>query len=199
MKEILVLYYSRHGAVRALAEQIAQGIHQVAGVTARMRTVPGIFSTLEGRPEEDAPEHIPYATAADLSECIGLALGSPARFGSMAAEMKYFFDGLTGSWASGALEGKPAIVFTSSGSMHGGQESTLLSMMLPLMHHGMVIAGIPYSEPDLNTTRSGGTPYGITHVSGINSKTDLSDEEGRLALAAGRRLALIACRLDPRR
>jgi len=198
MKEILVLYYSRHGSVRKLAEQISGGIRQVPGIGARLRTVPPVFAD-ESAADDEVPTGVPCATAADLSECIGLALGSPARFGSMAAPMKYFLDGLAGSWASSALEDKPAIVFTSSSSMHGGQEGTLLSMMIPLLHHGMIIAGIPYSEADLNTTRSGGTPYGASHVSGIDGNATLSAEETRLALAAGRRLALLAARLEGRR
>ena len=199
MKEILVLYYSRHGAVRALAEQIALGIHQVPGIAARVRTVPRISTVCEAVEDDIPSDGPPYAEAADLSECIGLALGSPTRFGNMAAPMKYFLDGLAGSWTNGALEGKPAIVFTSSSSLHGGQETTLLSMMVPLLHHGMVIAGIPYSHPELNTTRSGGTPYGPTHVAGPDGDAALSDEEKRLAIAAGRRLALLASRLETAR
>lgn len=195
MKEILVLYYSRHGSVRALAEHIARGIHQVPGVAARVRTVPRVSAVCEAVADEIPADGPPYADAADLAACAGLALGSPTRFGNMAAPMKYFLDGLAGAWVNGALAGKPAMVFTSSSSLHGGQESTLLSMMLPLLHHGMLIVGLPYSEADLNHTRSGGSPYGATHVAGADGDTQLSDEEARLAVAAGRRLATLVCRL----
>ncbi|HTH43841.1 MAG TPA: NAD(P)H:quinone oxidoreductase, partial [Oxalicibacterium sp.] len=164
---ILVLYYSRHGATRKLAEFIGQGIDSVAGCEARLRTVPAV-STVTEATEPDVPDNgAPYVELRDLEECAGLALGSPTRFGNMAAPMKYFLDGTTSQWLSGALAGKPACLFTSTGSLHGGQESTLLSMMLPLLHHGMLILGLPYTQPELMTTASGGTPYGASHWSGV--------------------------------
>ncbi|AVR89406.1 NAD(P)H:quinone oxidoreductase [Thauera aromatica] len=199
MQEILVLYYSRRGSVRALAEQIAAGIHEVPGAAARVRTVPKVSAVCEAMEDEIPAEGPPYAELRDLEECIGLALGSPTRFGNMAAPLKYFVDGLGGAWANGALEGKPACVFTSSGSMHGGQETTLLSMMLPLLHHGMLLLGIPYSELALDATRSGGTPYGASHVAGRDGQAVLSPEELVLARAQGRRLADTALRLARRR
>jgi NAD(P)H dehydrogenase (quinone) len=194
-KEILVLYYSQHGATRQMAQLIARGIEQVAGVRARLRTVPKVSTVCEstepGIPEAGAP----YATLCDLEECIGLALGSPARFGNMASAMKYFWDGTSSLWMKHALVGKPAAVFTSSSSMHGGQESTLLSMMLPLLHHGMLILGIPYSEAELSSTQSGGTPYGASHVAGLASDQPISDAEKKLCMALGRRLAHAALKL----
>ncbi|QDF98568.1 NAD(P)H:quinone oxidoreductase type IV [Azoarcus sp. DD4] len=195
MQEILVLYYSHRGSVRALAEQIALGIHQVPGMAARVRTVPKVSTVCEAV-ESDVPgDGPPYVELADLQECVGLAIGSPTRFGNMAAPMKYFLDGLAGAWVNGTLAGKPACVFTSTASLHGGQESTLLSMMLPLLHHGMMLVGIPYSEPGLNATRSGGTPYGASHVAGADGSAALSEDERMLAVALGRRLALAAKRL----
>jgi NAD(P)H dehydrogenase (quinone) len=195
MKEILVLYYSHRGSVRALAEQIALGIESSGRVTARLRTVPRLRSAIEA-PEASIPaDGPPYAEACDLEECIGLALGSPTRFGNMAAPLKYFLDGTSAQWLSGALTGKPACVFTSTGTLHGGQEATLLSMMLPLLHHGALLLGIPYSEPDLHSTQSGGTPYGVSHVSGAQGDARLSDAERRLAFAQGKRLADTALRL----
>ena len=192
MAEVLVLYYSRGGSVAALARQIARGIGEVDGMTARVRTVPPVAvqteTALPPVPESGAP----YVTAADLRECSGLAIGSPTRFGNMAAPMKHFFDGLGSEWASGVLIGKPAGVFTSTASMHGGQESTLLSMMVPLLHHGCVITGIPYSEPRLSSTQTGGTPYGPSHVAGAQDDPTLSDDEAELARAFGRRLAALA-------
>ncbi len=192
MSDILVLYYSRGGSVAALARQIARGIGEVDGMTARVRTVPPVAvqteTALPPVPESGAP----YVTAADLRECSGLAIGSPTRFGNMAAPMKHFFDGLGSEWASGVLIGKPAGVFTSTASMHGGQESTLLSMMVPLLHHGCVITGIPYSEPRLSSTQTGGTPYGPSHVAGAQDDPTLSDDEAELARAFGRRLAALA-------
>lgn len=192
MSDILVLYYSRGGSVAALARQIARGIGEVDGMTARVRTVPPVAvqteTALPPVPESGAP----YVTAADLRECSGLAIGSPTRFGNMAAPMKHFFDGLGSEWASGVLIGKPAGVFTSTASMHGGQESTLLSMMVPLLHHGCVITGIPYSEPRLSSTQTGGTPYGPSHVAGAQDDATLSDDEAELARAFGRRLAALA-------
>lgn len=195
MHEILVLYYSHRGSVRALAEQIAAGIHQVPGAVARVRTVPRVSTVCEAVEDDIPPEGPPYVEVADLEDCIGLALGSPTRFGNMAAPVKYFLDGLSGAWVNGALEGKPACVFTSSASMHGGQESTLLSMMLPLFHHGMVLMGLPFSEAALSSTRSGGTPYGASHVAGADGLPTLSEDEIQLAQAQGRRLAAAALRL----
>jgi NAD(P)H dehydrogenase (quinone) len=198
MQEVLVLYYSHRGSVRALAELIARGIDAVPGVSARLRTVPRVSTVCEST-EPDIPDHgAPYAEARDLEECIGLALGSPTRFGNMAAPMKYFIDGTAGPWLSGALAGKPACVFTSSASQHGGQESTLLSMMTPLLHHGMLIVGLPFSEPDLTRSRSGGSPYGATHVAGNDDNTRITDEEKRLAIALGKRLAETSLKLAAR-
>ncbi|MDD3354276.1 NAD(P)H:quinone oxidoreductase [Zoogloea sp.] len=195
MQEILVLYYSHRGSVRALSEVIARGIDSVPGISARVRTVPKVSTVCEAT-ESDIPEKgAPYVEMRDLEECIGLALGSPTRFGNMAAPMKYFLDGTAGPWLAGALSGKPACVFTSSASQHGGQESTLLSMQVPLLHHGMLIIGIPFSEPDLTRTRSGGSPYGATHWAGKDDSTQLTDEEKRLATALGRRLAETALKL----
>ena len=199
MQEILVLYYSHRGSVRALAEQIAIGIHQVPGAAARMRTVPRVSTVCEAVEDEVPADGPPYVEASDLAECVGLALGSPTRFGNMAAPMKYFFDGLVGAWVNGALIGKPACVFSSSSSLHGGQESTLLTMMVPLLHHGMLLLGIPFSESALNTTRSGGTPYGATHVAGADGVAVLTTEEIELARAQGRRLAEVALRLAGKR
>jgi NAD(P)H dehydrogenase (quinone) len=194
-REILVLYYSHHGSVRELARHIARGIEQTPGVVARLRTVPRV-STLCETTEASIPEAgAPYVEAIDLEECIGLAMGSPTRFGNMAAPLKYFLDSTSGLWLKGALVGKPAVVFTSSTSMHGGQESTLLSMMLPLLHHGMMILGLPYTEAALSTTREGGTPYGASHVSGSNGETAASDAEKQLAVGLGRRLAETAIKL----
>ncbi len=194
MKEILVLYYSHRGSVRALAECVAGGVHQ-AGALARVRTVPRVSAVCEAVEDEIPSEGPPYAEARDLAECAGLVLGSPTRFGNMAAPMKYFVDGLAGDWINGTLVGKPAGLFTSTASMHGGQESTLLSMMLPLLHHGMLIVGVPYTEPDLNATRSGGTPYGASHVAGPDGNPALTEAETRLARALGRRVAECALRL----
>jgi NAD(P)H dehydrogenase (quinone) len=196
MKEILVLYYTQHGSVRNLAQAIALGVESIKGVGARIRTVPKVSAVCEAS-EPAIPAHgAPYAELRDLEECVGMALGSPTRFGNMAAPLKYFLDGTSNVWASSALAGKPAAVFSSTASLHGGQESTLLSMMLPLLHHGMVLVGLPYSEPDLNTTRTGGTPYGATHVSGMPVDTALTAEERRLAIALGHRLAATALKLS---
>lgn len=192
---ILVLFYSRHGATRKLAELIAQGIESVPGCDARLRTVPAVSTVTEATAPEVPAEGAPYVELDDLQECHGLALGSPTRFGNMAAAMKYFWDGTSAQWLSGALAGKPACVFTSTGSLHGGQESTLLSMMLPLMHHGMMVLGIPYTHPDLMTTASGGSPYGASHWSGLDGQKAITDEEKRLAVALGRRLAETALKL----
>lgn len=195
MKEILVLYYSHRGSVRALAEEVARGVHLVSGAAARVRTVPRVSTVCEAIEDEIPPAGPPYAEVRDLEECAGVVIGSPTRFGNMAAPMKYFLDGLAGCWVNGTLVGKPAGVFTSSSSMHGGQETTLVSMMLPLLHHGALIVGLPYLEPDLNTTQSGGTPYGASHVAGVDGNTQLSAEEKRLAAALGRRVADVAVRL----
>ena len=195
MKEILVLYYSRYGSTLNLARQIGRGIDSVEGAAARLRTVPPVSTVSEATAPAVPDSGAPYAEARDLEECIGLALGSPTRFGNMAAPLKYFLDGTSPQWLAGALTGKPAAVFTSTTSMHGGQESTLLSMTLPLLHHGMLIVGLPYSEPDLSTTLDGGTPYGASHVSGHDGRTQLSEAEARLAFALGRRLALTALKL----
>jgi len=192
MNEILILYYSRQGSTAALARQICRGVEGVAGMRARLRTVPPVAATID-RPDPAVPdEGPPYATHQDLLECRGLILGSPTRFGNMAAPLKYFIDGLGAEWARGTLAGKPAAVFTSTATMHGGQEATLISMMMPLIHHGMVIVGIPYTEPELNSTRSGGSPYGATHVSGTANDRPVSDEESHLAFALGKRLAALA-------
>jgi len=186
---ILVLYYSRHGATRKLAELIAQGVESVAGCDARLRTVPAISTVTEAVEAEVPTSGAPYVDADDLLQCHGLALGSPTRFGNMASAMKYFWDGTAPQWLSGTLAGKPAAVFTSTGSMHGGQESTLLTMMLPLLHHGMLIVGLPYTHPELMNTHSGGTPYGASHWAGVNGNQPLSDDSRTLAIALGKRLA----------
>lgn len=196
MKEVLVLYYSRKGSVHALAEQIARGVERVPGVAARLRTVPAVSAVCEASEGDVPADGPPYATLDDLDACIGLALGSPTRFGNMAAPMKYFLDGTIGPWVNGALAGKPAAVFSSSGSMHGGQETTLMTMMLPLMHHGMVMVGLPYSERALSATTTGGTPYGVTHVAGHDGNPELSADERLLAQAQGERLARIALALE---
>lgn len=195
MADILVLYYSHTGAVKELAAHIARGIDSVEGVSARVRTVPKVSTIAEATAPAVPDSGPPYVTSADLQECIGLALGSPTRFGNMAAPLKYFIDGTGGEWMSGTLAGKPAAVFTSTSSMHGGNESTLLSMMLPLLHHGMVIMGVPYTEPGVSETQTGGTPYGASHISGADNSKPISDTEKLLAYAAGRRLALIALKL----
>jgi NAD(P)H dehydrogenase (quinone) len=194
-REILVLYYSRHGAVRELARHIARGIESVPGAAARLRTVPPVSAVSEAVAPALPDEGAPYAELADLEDCSGLALGSPTRFGNMAAPLKYFLDSTSSLWLKGALAGKPAAVFTSTASMHGGQESTLLSMMLPLLHHGMLIVGIPFTEPALSATREGGTPYGASHVSGSEGRSASTDDEKALALALGRRLAETALKL----
>jgi NAD(P)H dehydrogenase (quinone) len=199
MKDILVLYYSRHGATRDLALAVAQGVDSVPGMQARVRTVPAVSAVSEATEPAIPLDGPPYAEARDLEECVGLALGSPTRFGNMAASLKYFLDGTAPQWMSGALAGKPACVFTSTGSLHGGQESTLLSMMLPLLHHGMLMLGIPYTETALSTTQTGGTPYGASHVSGAGvSESALSADEKMLAVALGVRLARTASLLAAR-
>lgn len=195
LHEILVLYYSHHGAVKQMAQLVARGIGEVDGVAARLRTVPRVSTVAEAVDPAVPDSGAPYAELQDLEECIGIAVGSPTRFGNMAAPMKYFWDSTGGLWMKGALAGKPAAVFTSSSSLHGGQETTLTSMMLPLLHHGMVIVGISYSEPDLLTTTSGGTPYGASHVAGISSDLPITDHERKLCLALGKRLAMTAMKL----
>lgn len=195
MSYILVLYYSRYGAIAEMANQIARGINEVSTIEARLRTVPRVSTVCESTESEIPPSGAPYATLEDISNCSGLILGSPTRFGNMAAPLKYFIDSLSSLWLSGSLAGKPAAVFSSTASLHGGQETTLLSMMLPLLHHGMLIAGLPYTETDLLTTQSGGTPYGPTHVAGDESKNPLTEEEKRLCKALGKRVAEIAVKL----
>ncbi len=195
MSEILVLYYSQGGSVHQMAQLVARGVESVKGVKARIRTVPKVSANYEATEPDVPASGAPYAELKDLQECIGLALGSPTRFGNMAAPMKYFLDGTTGLWLKGALIGKPAAVFTSTGSMHGGQESTLLTMMLPLMHHGMVMVGLPYSEPELSSTLSGGTPYGASHVGGAADDKPITEDERKLCIALGKRLAEISLKL----
>lgn len=189
MREILVLYYSHHGAVRELAHLVARGIEGVPGARARLRTVPRVSGVCEAVEPEIPPAGPPYAELADLEQCAGIAVGSPTRFGNMAAAMKYFWDGTGPLWMKGALVGKPAAVFTSSSSLHGGQETTLVSMMLPLLHHGMLLMGLPYTEPELLNTTSGGTPYGASHVAGAANDAPVTEAERRLAIELGRRLA----------
>ena len=195
MADILILYYSRHGSVAQLARHVARGVEEVDGMRARVRSVPPVaaVTTVAQPPVPD--EGAPYASIADLRECSGLILGSPTRFGSMAAPLKHFLDGTAAEWVSGTLSGKPAGVFTSTGTMHGGQESTLLSMMLPLLHHGMLLVGIPFTEDALNATASGGTPYGASHVAGVDGESPISDDERSLARTLGRRVAGIAAKL----
>jgi NAD(P)H dehydrogenase (quinone) len=192
--EILVLYYSVGGSVKRMADLIASGIERVPGATSRVRTVPRVSTGIEKQdaiPDSGAP----YAELRDLEECAGLALGSPTRFGNMAAPLKHFLDGTALLWQRGALAGKPACVFTSTASLHGGQETTLLSMMLPLLHHGMLVMGLPYTQAELNATRSGGTPYGASHFAGVADDQPISDAERTLCIAQGKRLAEIASRL----
>ena len=195
MKEILVLYYSHTGAVKEMARAVARGVESVPGMSARVRTVPRVSSVIEAVESPVPASGPPYVELRDLEECAGLALGSPTRFGNMAAPLKYFLDGTGGLWLRGAMAGKPAAVFTSTATLHGGQETTLLSMLLPLLHHGMVIVGLPYTEPDLTSTTSGGSPYGATHVAGSGADRPLSQEEQRLCVSLGRRLAQTASRL----
>ena len=195
MSEILVLYYSQGGAVKDLAQLIARGVESVDGAKARIRTVPKVSVNCEAT-ESDIPNSgDPYVELKDLEECIGLALGSPGYFGNMAAPLKYFLDSTTGLWLKGALIGKPGAVFASTGSMHGGNETVLLSMMLPLIHHGMLIVGIPYSEPALSSSQSGGTPYGASHVGGAMDDKSITADEKKLCLALGKRLAETALKL----
>ena len=195
MSEIVVLYYSQGGAVHQMAQLVARGVESVKGVKARIRTVPKVSANCEATEPDVPASGAPYAELKDLQECIGLALGSPTRFGNMAAPMKYFLDGTAGLWLKGSLVGKPAAVFTSTGSMHGGQESTLITMMLPLMHHGMIMVGLPYSEPELSSTSSGGTPYGASHVGGAADDRPITEDERKLCIALGKRLAETALKL----
>jgi NAD(P)H dehydrogenase (quinone) len=196
VNEVLVLYYSRHGSVAQMARAIAHGVESVPGVAARLRTVPPVSADPDERAPPIPDDGPPYATLDDLRECAGLLLGSPTRFGNMAAALKHFLDGSSALWLSGALSGKPAAVFTSTGTLHGGQESTLLSMMLPLLHHGMLLVGLPYTEPALSATRSGGTPYGASHHAGTGTQPQgLSREERTLCELLGRRVAETAQRL----
>ena len=190
-----MVYYSRSGMTAELARQVCRGVESVAGARARLRSVPAVSAESE-RPVTNVPESgAPFATMEDLRDSDGVALGSPTRFGNMAAPLKYFLDGSGGLWLNGTLAGKPAAVFTSTATQHGGQESTLLSMMLPLLHHGMVIVGVPYTEPELSGTASGGTPYGASHVAGMDGVRPLSEDERRLCLVLGRRLAQVAVKL----
>ena len=199
MAEILVLYYSRYGATAKMAEHIAEGVEQTRHASAKIRTVPKVSASCEATEPTIPTDGPPYATLDDLKNCAGLALGSPTRFGNMAAPMKYFLDGTISLWLSGALANKPAAVFTSTASMHGGQETTLISMMLPLMHLGMMMVGLPYTESDLAATRSGGTPYGASHLAGSDSKLAITAEEQRLCRALGKRLAEVALKLIERK
>jgi NAD(P)H dehydrogenase (quinone) len=195
MKEILVLYYSQGGSVREMAQLVARGIESVKDVKARIRTVPKVSANCEATEPDIPASGAPYAELRDLEECIGLAMGSPTRYGNMAAALKYFLDGTTPLWLKGALVGKPAAVFTSTGSLHGGQESTLLTMMIPLLHHGMVMIGLPYSEPELSSTTTGGTPYGPSHVAGVADDRPITEDERKLCIALGKRLAETALKL----
>jgi NAD(P)H dehydrogenase (quinone) len=195
MKEILVLYYSRHGNTATMANKIARGVEEIADISACLRTVPTISTACEASDEEIPESGPPYAELEELARCDGLILGSPTHFGNMAAPLKYFLDQTSTLWLSGALSGKPASVFTSSSSLHGGQEATLLSMMLPLLHHGMLISGLPSSEPELLKTTTGGTPYGASHLAGADSSLALSEDEAKLCKALGRRVANLASKL----
>lgn len=195
MSEILVLYYSQGGAVHEMAKLVARGVESVKGIKARIRTVPKVSANCEATEPDVPTKGAPYAELKDLEECIGIALGSPTRFGNMAAPMKYFLDGTTSQWLKGSLIGKPAAVFTSTGSMHGGNESTLITMMLPLLHHGMLMVGLPYSEPELSSTNSGGTPYGASHIGGTADDRPITEDERKLCMALGKRLAQTAIKL----
>lgn len=196
MSYILVLYYSRYGAVAEMANHIARGVAEITGMEARVRTVPRVSTVCETTEDEIPTNGPPYATLEEVRDCAGIILGSPTRFGNMAAPLKYFIDGMSSLWLSGALVGKPAAVFSSTASLHGGQEMTLISMMIPLLHHGAIIVGLPYTETDLLTTTSGGTPYGPTHLAGSESKNPLTEEEKRLCKALGKRVAEIAGKLS---
>ncbi|MAD28290.1 MAG: NAD(P)H:quinone oxidoreductase [Woeseiaceae bacterium] len=197
MKEILVLYYSKNGSTEALAREICHGVDSVNNIKSKLRTVPSISTVCEST-EEDIPQNGPaYVEKKDLQECSGLILGSPTRFGNMAAELKYFLDSTTNEWLNNTLEGKPAGVFTSSQSMHGGQETTLLTMAIPLIHHGMLFTGVPYSTKELSNTTSGGTPYGPSHVASATSINEITLEEKVIAQSLGKRIALITSQINP--
>ena len=195
MAEILIVYYSRNGSVARLARHIARGVEEIPGMSARLRSVPPVAPLTQAAQPPEPAEGAPYATLADLRECAGIILGSPTRFGNMAAPLKFFLDSTGAEWASGTLVGKPAAVFTSTSTLHGGQETTLTSMMLPLLHHGALIVGIPFTEPALNTTTTGGTPYGASHVAGTSGDRPISEDERELARQLGRRVAEIAAKL----
>ena len=195
MAEILIVYYSRNGSVARLARHIARGVEEIPGMRARLRSVPPVAPVTQTAQPPEPAEGAPYATLADLRDCAGIILGSPTRFGNMAAPLKFFLDSSGAEWASGALVGKPAAVFTSTSTLHGGQETTLTSMILPLLHHGAVIIGIPFTEPALSTTTTGGTPYGASHVAGTSGDRPISDDERALARKLGRRVAEIAAKL----
>lgn len=192
---ILILYYSRSGSVARLANYIARGVESVSGIEAKVRTVPAVSTVCEAVENQIPSEGAPFVTLEELAQCAGLALGSPTRFGNMAAPLKYFIDSTSALWLSGALVDKPACVFTSTSSMHGGQETTLISMMLPLLHHGMTVMGLPYTDAKLNTTLTGGTPYGVTHLAGLDNQIAHSEEEVILAKSMGRRIATHAIKL----
>ena len=196
MDDILVLYYSRFGATEALAREICEGVDGVSGASARLRTVPAVSTTVAATESPIPADGPPFATKEDLRDCAGLIMGSPTRFGNMAAPLKYFIDGTGSEWMGGSLTGKPAAVFTSSSSLHGGQETTLLTMALPLIHHGMLFVGLPYTEPALSSTTTGGTPYGASHVTWNRDPDALADDERELARALGRRVAEVALRLS---
>jgi len=197
MSEILIVYYSRNGSVAQLARHVARGVEEVAGMQARLRSVPPVAAATQVAQPPVPEDGAPYAALTDLHECAGLILGSPTRFGNMAAPLKHFLDSSVAEWASGTLVGKPAAVFTSTATMHGGQETTLLSMMLPLLHHGALLVGIPYTEAALNATQSGGTPYGASHVAGTDGERAITEHERTLARALGRRVATITAKLAP--
>lgn len=196
MSKILVLYYSRHGATKEMAQLVARGVEKAAGMQAMLRTVPEVSSVCEATESSIPNEGAPYVTTDDLANCSGLILGSPTRFGNMAAAMKYFIDSTSANWMAGHLAGKPAGLFTSASSLHGGHESTLLSMMIPLLHHGMILVGSPYSEPELLATTTGGTPYGPSHLAGKESNLAISQDEKKLCIAIGQRVAEIAKKLN---
>lgn len=195
MSQILVLYYSRHGATAEMAQLVARGVEKTPGMNAMLRTVPEVSTICEATADSIPEQGAPYVTTDDLASCSGLVLGSPTRFGNMAAPMKYFIDSTSANWMAGHLSGKPAGLFTSVSSLHGGHESTLLSMMLPLLHHGMLLVGTPYSEPELLSTTTGGTPYGPSHLAGKESNLPISQDEKNLCMAIGQRVAEIAKKL----
>lgn len=196
MPDVLIVYYSRNGSVSRLARHVARGVEEIDGMQARLRTVPPVAAVTTTAAPPVPDDGAPYVDARDVQDCAGLLLGSPTRFGNMAAPLKHFLDTTSAEWASGALVGKPAGVFTSTSTMHGGQESTLLSMMLPLLHHGMLVVGIPYTEAALNRTRGGGSPYGASHVAGTTGANPIDDDERTLARVLGRRVADVAARLE---